>query len=478
MAQSDRVKYQYILAFLVDAIALVVSGIATWLLLTRVISRIPVYSSSGLLQFIWITIGAFLVAFVCFDQTENITRRSWKKELVLSAKFNVILLAAMVMLMVASRAEMLSNRTLIFGLPIMNTVLVFLGHEYLKYLLIHSKALPHYVGIISTKERAPALIEDIRKDWTKKIRGVGLLDAENETIGSRFMGERLSAIGENFVEWVLRDALDEVYISIPGDSGDSIIPYLQELESMGVDIHMNVPLLEKLNTNNGWLAHLTPIIESRGGTPMVSLKTNERTITEMVLKRGMDLVGGTVGLILSIPIILIVAIPLKLESPGPLFFKQKRVGLNGRYFYMYKIRSMYQDAEERKKELMAQNEMNGLMFKMADDPRITKVGKFIRKTSIDEFPQFFNVVMGSMSLVGTRPPTLDEYEKYESHHKRRLSMKPGITGLWQVSGRSDIEDFEDVVRLDVEYIDNWSFWSDIKILFKTVAVVFRHRGAR
>ena len=127
---------------------------------------------------------------------------------------------------------------------------------------------------------------------------------------------------------------------------------------------------------------------------------------------------------------------------------------------------MYMDAEERKKELMAQNEMNGLMFKMQDDPRITKVGKFIRKTSIDELPQFFDVLRGDMSLVGTRPPTLDEYKQYESHHKRRLSMKPGITGLWQVSGRSDIEDFEDVVKLDVQYIDNWSLWGDIKILFK------------
>ena len=149
----------------------------------------------------------------------------------------------------------------------------------------------------------------------------------------------------------------------------------------------------------------------------------------------------------------LVAIPLKLESPGPLFFKQCRVGLNGRYFTMYKLRSMYADAEERKKELMAKNEMNGLMFKMEDDPRITKVGKFIRKTSIDELPQFINVLCGQMSLVGTRPPTVDEYRQYESHHKRRLSMKPGITGMWQACGRSDIENFEDVVRMDVQYID-------------------------
>ena len=138
---------------------------------------------------------------------------------------------------------------------------------------------------------------------------------------------------------------------------------------------------------------------------------------------------------------------------------------------------MYADAEERKKELMAQNEMNGLMFKMEDDPRVTKVGKFIRKTSIDELPQFFDVLRGDMSLVGTRPPTLDEYKQYESHHKRRLSMKPGITGLWQVSGRSKITDFEEIVKLDTQYIEKWSIGLDIKILVKTFAVVFKKDGS-
>ena len=160
-----------------------------------------------------------------------------------------------------------------------------------------------------------------------------------------------------------------------------------------------------------------------------------------------------------------------------LFFKQKRVGLNGRVFSIYKLRSMYVDAEQRKQELMAKNKMQGLMFKMDDDPRITRVGRFIRRTSIDELPQFWNVLRGDMSLVGTRPPTLDEYEQYDSHHKRRLSMKPGITGLWQVSGRSDIQDFEEVVKLDVAYIDHWSLALDMRILFKTVGVVLRRTGA-
>ena len=184
------------------------------------------------------------------------------------------------------------------------------------------------------------------------------------------------------------------------------------------------------------------------------------------------------GLIVSAPIILLVAVPLLLESRGGLFFKQQRVGRNGRLFYMYKLRSMYANAEQRKKEFEEKNHMQGLMFKMDNDPRITKVGRFIRKFSIDELPQFYNVLRGDMSLVGTRPPTLDEFEQYSSHHKRRLSMRPGITGLWQVSGRSQIEDFEEVVRLDCQYIDNWSPSLDIKILFKTLGVVFTGHGAQ
>ena len=178
-------------------------------------------------------------------------------------------------------------------------------------------------------------------------------------------------------------------------------------------------------------------------------------------------------------ILTIVLTPIiKLDSPGPVFFAQKRVGRNGRIFRMYKFRSMYIDAEERKKELMAQNEMNGLMFKMEDDPRITKVGKFLRKTSLDEFPQFINILKGDMSLVGTRPPTLDEFEQYKTYHKKRLSFRPGLTGMWQVSGRSDITDFEEIVRLDVEYINNWSVSLDIKILIKTVLAVFAESGAK
>ena len=196
-------------------------------------------------------------------------------------------------------------------------------------------------------------------------------------------------------------------------------------------------------------------------------------------RRTQDVILSSLALVVLSPVMLATAIAIVVDDPsaGPVF-SQERIGRNGKPFKFYKFRSMYVDAEERKKELMAQNEVQGLMFKMENDPRITKVGAFIRKTSIDELPQFWNVLKGDMSLVGTRPPTVDEYEQYTGYQKRRISFRPGITGLWQISGRSDIKDFDEVVKLDLEYIDNWSLLLDLKIIFKTILVVFKGSGAK
>ena len=194
------------------------------------------------------------------------------------------------------------------------------------------------------------------------------------------------------------------------------------------------------------------------------------------IKRTLDIILSLIGLIIASPIFLIVGLCIKLDSKGPIFFSQKRIGLKGKKFNMYKFRSMIINAEELKEKLVAKNEMSGPMFKMKDDPRVTKVGKFIRKTSIDELPQLWNVLKGDMSLVGPRPSLPKEVDHSEDWMYRRLEVKPGLTCYWQVSGRNNI-DFEDWMKLDIKYVDERSIWIDIKLIFKTVGVLFGDKNA-
>lgn len=197
------------------------------------------------------------------------------------------------------------------------------------------------------------------------------------------------------------------------------------------------------------------------------------------LKRSFDILGALVGFCIYLLLSIWVRLKIQKESPGEIIFRQERVGRRGRRFEMRKFRSMYLDAEERKAELMAQNEVSSQhMFKVENDPRVFPFGQKMRDSSIDEIPQFINVLKGDMSLIGTRPPTTDEYKHYAFHHFKRSAIKPGITGLWQVSGRSDIRDFEDVVALDTKYIEEWSLLTDLKIIVKTFGVVFNKVGAR
>ncbi|WP_294143736.1 sugar transferase [uncultured Clostridium sp.] len=269
--------------------------------------------------------------------------------------------------------------------------------------------------------------------------------------------------------FLMREAIDEALVSMPESRRQWLRELILYMENLGIVTHVT--------TNTFCLGREEKVVEEFGIYNVLTYSPRIFDPAELFLKRTMDIAGGLAGVILTVMIGIVVAPMIYLESPGPVIFKQTRIGKNGRRFTIYKFRSMYMDAEQRKKELMAQNEMNGLMFKIKDDPRITRVGRFIRKTSLDEFPQFFNVLAGDMSLVGTRPPTEDEFVKYSERHKRRLSLKPGITGMWQVSGRSTVSDFEEIVNLDLEYIDNWSFWLDIKLLFQTVYVVLFQKGA-
>jgi exopolysaccharide biosynthesis polyprenyl glycosylphosphotransferase len=198
-----------------------------------------------------------------------------------------------------------------------------------------------------------------------------------------------------------------------------------------------------------------------------------------LIKEITDLAGAAVAVVVLSPVMLAAAIAIKMTSRGPVLFRQERAGLNGKPFVMYKFRSMVTNAEQLKQELARLNEMSGPVFKVTADPRVTKVGRVLRKRSIDEFPQLFNVLRLEMSLVGPRPLPLDEVRRFDDlSHRRRLSVRPGLTCTWQVSGRNDVKDFKDWVRMDLEYIDKWSLWLDIKILWRTIWVVLLGKGAR
>ncbi|WKY43084.1 sugar transferase [Eubacteriaceae bacterium ES2] len=271
-------------------------------------------------------------------------------------------------------------------------------------------------------------------------------------------------------EYIKENVVDEVFICANGFND-----FISEIEdtcvSMGAVVHF--VLGEKHNK-----FPVKEVVEGVGNYKVVTGGMNVVSARKLFIKRVIDICGSLVGLLITGICFIFVAPIIFIASPGPIFFSQTRIGMNGRHFKIYKFRSMYMDAEKRKAELMAQNKMSGLMFKMDNDPRIIKgIGHFIRATSIDEFPQMWNVLKGDMSLVGTRPPTIEEFNQYDYHHKSRLAMKPGITGLWQISGRSGITNFEDVVELDNKYISEWRILSDVQILLKTVVVVFSKDGA-
>lgn len=358
---------------------------------------------------------------------------------------------------------------------------VRLGWKYiLKYKILAERKKS--LLIITTEKDAQSVIKEVLEETAVGyvVSGVVLLDGDK--IGAEISGIPVVANEKTAAFYICHNWVDEVLICVSADSFYSQ-QLLDDIAETGVIIHINLAKLSGL-------ADRRQVVEKLGNTTVMTLSINCMSPQEVLFKRTLDIVGGLVGCILTIIIFIFIAPVIYIASPGPILFSQIRVGKNGKKFKIYKFRSMYMDAEERKKELMKQNRIeDGFMFKMDFDPRIignkiladgtkkTGIGDFIRRTSLDEFPQFYNVLKGDMSLVGTRPPTLDECEKYELHHRARLATKPGITGLWQVSGRSKITDFEEVVKLDTKYINEWTMGLDLRILCKTVLTVLKKDGS-
>lgn len=474
MINMNRTKesIQNILIFISDAIAIFIAyyiaGII-WLYGYRGLNI--EYVNGTIVNNIVSVIVAVLLTLIFYNIKEDILNRGKFEELVSVIQKSLITSAIIAVYELLSRTEHRVPRSVYIITFFIGIIFMYLFRMLIKkYMRFRNKSgKTSSVIVITMKDRAEYTMSKVieKSDWMKRLDGIVIMD--EDMTGQNIADVPVIANIHTMMTYIKNEVVDEVYIDVDYKIREQIKSMVMELEDMGVVVNLKLEILDSYKNFDCKFGYI-------GSVPVVTFANRIHDWKGMLVKRCMDIIGSIIGIIIMGIAMIFVAPAIKIESKGPIFFKQKRVGKNGRYFYIYKFRSMYIDAEERKKELMAQNEMNGLMFKIKDDPRITKVGKFIRKTSIDELPQFINVLKGDMSLVGTRPPTVGEFKQYKGHHKRRLSMKPGITGMWQAYGRKTVVDFEEIVSMDLDYIDNWSILFDIKILLKTIQTIFTTGG--
>lgn len=402
-------------------------------------------------------------------------RRGYFVEFVAILKYDIVLLLSLTTFVFITQEKRFSRLVFLYFGILVFFITYILHIVFKKYMLsvYRNSDNSDKVLVVTESFLAKELLEDMKgsRSWNYVVTSLAFEDYEMKP-GQDEKIENIPVIAgrKDLFDMVTTIPLDVAFVYLPNTDVREVKEIIEKFETMGLVVHYNVERKE-LNLEGKMAGKFA-------GFTVMTFSLKYLDYRRVLIKRAIDIVGSIIGLFITAVLTPFIALAIKLESRGPVFFKQERVGKNGRRFILYKFRSMYADADSKKQELMDQNEMDGLMFKMKDDPRVTKVGKFIRKTSLDELPQFYNVFKGDMSLVGTRPPTVDEFEKYDVYYRRRLSITPGLTGMWQVSGRSDIDDFDEVVKLDLEYIENWSLGLDIKILFQTIFVVLFRRGAK
>ena len=412
---------------------------------------------------------ADLIVIFAYGTMKSVLKRGYYRDFVVTVKHSIMIGAlAILYLFLLQQGQAFSRLTLILTVVIY-LVLTYVVRELWKKLLRKQMADggERKLLIITSEDVAEQVVSNMQENNYARYSIAGVVVIDADWTGRTINGIPVVANEENAAMYVCQEWIDEVLIVI-----SEVLPYpselIEKLTETGVTVHLN---LAKITNVTG----KKQFVEKVGNYTVLTTSINYASTKQLMLKRLMDIAGGLVGCILTGIICIFVGPAIYIASPGPIFFAQERVGKNGKKFKMYKFRSMYMDAEERKAELMKDNKLgDGKMFKLDFDPRVignkilpdgthkTGIGDFIRRTSLDEFPQFFNVLKGDMSIIGTRPPLISETSLYELHHRAKLAIKPGITGMWQVSGRSDITDFEEVVRLDKEY---------------TVLVVFKKDGS-
>ncbi len=429
-----------------------------------------------------ITLIEFMV-LVFFNSFKNVLKRGYYQEFLATVRHAFLVIVFTTFYLFAVQDGLAYSRIMIGVMAILFTLTSYLCRVGWKYYLQNNviKDKKRSLLIVTNDLIAKRVVDNILGTNHEKYYLAGLAILNKDLINQEINGVPVVASSATVTEYVCREWVDEVIINLQNN-----VPFpdnlINDFVVMGITVHLELVKSARIEGKKQF-------IERIGNYSVLTTSINTAKTYELALKRLVDIGAGLVGCLITGILYVIMGPMIYFQSPGPVLFSQERVGKNGKKFKIYKFRSMYLDAEQRKQELMEQNRVkDGMMFKLDFDPRIigskqingkTKkgIGNYIRDLSLDEFPQFYNILKGEMSLIGTRPPTLDEWKKYDLHHRARLATKPGLTGMWQVSGRSNITDFEEVVRLDKQYITNWTLGLDVRILIKTIQVVLTKDGS-
>lgn len=464
-----------------------------------------------------VLIGADFFIAAVFNTMRNVLRRGYYQEIVSTLKHVLLVFMVMTLYMFTTQSGDTYSRIILFLTSIFHFFFGYAFRLLWKPVVrkVKKEGIKSTMLLVADERQVPEILSKV--DQTDEIRYVGLVLINRDAAGEEIAGLRVVADLSSAADYICREWIDEVFVypanmtdmeirgssmyeSIEGYINDAhavfavdensegsedteeatVSSLIEACRQMAVPVHIRLPIAD---------ADGKSFIEKVGGYRVLTTTYNYTRPMQLLLKRVFDIFAGLVGSLIALIVMAVVGPKIRKESPGPILYEQVRIGQNGKKFKIYKLRTMYPDADRRKQELLDKNRVSdGMMFKLDWDPRIignkivdgkqiTGIGEKLRSGSWDELPQFFNILRGQMSLVGTRPPTVDEWEKYKYHHRARLATKPGLTGMWQVSGRSRITDFEEVVKLDTAYISNWSIGLDLRILLKTVKVVLTKEGA-
>lgn len=453
------------LIFAVDMILTTAVFVLSYFIRKAVPGQVALYPMTEYLWLLFVILPTLYLAMNYYGFYSN------KKSLDVFSIIYKLLICFIICGIVSAAAVFITKNALFsrlyFGIFLAADYIVLLAERLILRKIIIDSSKKNETGkrivIVGLMEKARKLVKDLQEqeDFPPNIIGYVSLD-------QNYVGKILGTV-DQLPDILIQHAVDEVIFALPKDYIGKVEEYIQICEELGVTVRMILDFYN-LKISKTLLSYI-------GNLPVLTFHTVSLNEEQLFAKRVVDIIGSLIGLVFTALAFVIFAPVIKLTSKGPVFFVQKRVGQNGRVFHCYKFRTMVADAEDQLSTLKEENEMSGNMFKMKDDPRVTKIGRFLRAYSIDELPQFYNVLRGDMSLVGTRPPTISEFSEYELKHRRRLSIKPGLTGMWQVSGRNEISDFEQVYALDINYIDNWTLLLDFKIMLKTIGVVITKKGA-